>query len=91
MDKAPTNEPYLSRAAASEYLRQLGLRVAPSTLAKLAVLGGGPPYVKFMARALYEQRDLDEWAASKISPKRRSTSVSEKEVFCCNHKTPSKS
>jgi len=68
---------YLSRTEASEYLRDLGLAVAPSTLAKLAVIGGGPPYVKFMSRALYEPRDLHEWAASKISRKRRTTSLAE--------------
>jgi hypothetical protein len=75
MQKAPLNGPYLSRIAASEYLRKIGLKTAPSTLAKLAVIGGGPPFAKFMSRALYEQRDLDEWAASKISPKRKTTSV----------------
>jgi hypothetical protein len=68
---------YLSRVAAAEHLRERGLKVAPSTLAKLAVIGGGPPFVKFMARALYEPRDLDEWASSKISDKRRTTSVVE--------------
>jgi hypothetical protein len=71
---------YLSRTEASEYLQDLGLAVAPSTLAKLAVIGGGPPYVKFMSRARYEPRDLHEWAASRISPKRRSTSLPSKEI-----------
>ena len=66
---------YLSRVAASEYLRERGLRVAPSTLAKLAVVGGGPPFVKFMSRALYEAHDLDEWAMSKIGAKQKSTSI----------------
>jgi hypothetical protein len=73
----PEPKSYLSRTEASEYLRDLGLPVAPSTLAKLAVIGGGPPYIKFMSRARYKPRDLDDWAASKISRKRRSTSVAE--------------
>jgi hypothetical protein len=65
---------YLSRTAAAEHLRGLGLKIAPSTLAKLAVIGGGPPFSKFMSRALYQPRDLEDWAAARISPKRSNTS-----------------
>jgi hypothetical protein len=75
MEKASMPKQYLSRVNASRYLQEHGLRVAPSTLAKLAVVGGGPPFVKFMSRALYEPRDLDEWAASRVSSKRNSTSL----------------
>jgi len=32
------NGPYLSRTAAAEHLRSLGLKIAPSTLAKMAVM-----------------------------------------------------
>jgi hypothetical protein len=32
------NRPYLSRTAAAEHLRSLGLKIAPSTLAKMAVI-----------------------------------------------------
>jgi hypothetical protein len=75
MEKASIPGRYLSRTDASRYLQERGLRVAASTLAKLAVVGGGPPFVKFMSRALYEPRDLDEWVASRISLKRNSTSL----------------
>jgi hypothetical protein len=68
------NGPYLSRTAAAEHLRSLGLKIAPSTLAKMAVIGGGPPFSKFMSRVLYQPRDLEDWAAARISPKRNSTS-----------------
>jgi hypothetical protein len=37
-------------------LQEHGLRVAPSTLAKLAVVGGGPPFVKFMSRVCSTSR-----------------------------------
>jgi hypothetical protein len=75
MEKEPTPKQYLSRADASDHLKRRGLRVAPSTLAKLAVVGGGPPFVKFLSRAFYEPQDLDEWAANRMSPKRSSTSM----------------
>jgi hypothetical protein len=64
----------LTRTAASQYLHDLGRPVSPNTLAKLAVNGGGPPFVKFMSRALYDPDDLDYWAATKTSAKRTSTS-----------------
>jgi hypothetical protein len=73
--------PYLSRTAASEYLQKLGFRVAPSTLAKLAVLGGGPPFIKFMSRAFYETGDLDAWLAKRIGQKRISTSTAPDDNF----------
>lgn len=81
MEKESIPGRYLSRTDASRYLQEHGLRIAPSTLAKLAVVGGGPPFVKFMSRALYEPRDLDEWATSKISSKRNSTSLQESRVL----------
>jgi hypothetical protein len=64
----------LTRTAASKYLTESGRPIAPSTLAKLAVNGGGPPFVKFLSRALYDPEDLDRWAATKTTVKRTSTS-----------------
>jgi hypothetical protein len=47
---------------------------ATATLAKLAVVGGGPPFSKAGRQVLYEQSALDEWALSRISAPVRSTS-----------------
>jgi len=65
----------LRRKAASDYLNdKFGLPRAPSTLAKLAVLGGGPIFRRAGRIPLYEPADLDTWAASKLSGPLRSTS-----------------
>jgi excisionase family DNA binding protein len=47
------------------------LRCGVSTLNKLRVTGGGPRYVKFGGKVLYDQRDLDKWIEDH---KRNSTS-----------------
>ncbi|MBA3522497.1 MAG: DNA-binding protein [Gemmatimonadales bacterium] len=47
--------------------------LARATLAKLRVLGGGPPFVKLGAKVLYDADDLDAWIAAK--GKRRSTTA----------------
>jgi hypothetical protein len=66
----------LRRKAASEYLREThGLERAPSTLAKLAVIGGGPVFRHAGRVPLYAPEDLDEWATSKLGPRMHSTSV----------------
>jgi hypothetical protein len=66
---------YLRRKAASTYLKEThGIERAPSTLAKLAVIGGGPPFRRLNRAALYDPVDLDQWVASKLSPLVRSTS-----------------
>ena len=65
----------LRRTAASTYLRDThGLDRAPSTLAKLAVIGGGPPFRRMNRVPLYSADDLDRWDASKLTPSMRSTS-----------------
>jgi hypothetical protein len=65
----------LRRKAASEYLHQThGLERAPSTLAKLAVSGGGPVFRHIGRVPLYAPSDLDAWVASKLGPRRHSTS-----------------
>jgi predicted DNA-binding transcriptional regulator AlpA len=61
--QGPTRFPV---AAAANYT---GLSV--STLNKLRVFGGGPPYLKLGRRVAYDQKDLDGWLASK---RRQSTS-----------------
>ena len=65
----------LRRKAASDYLREThGLERAPSTLAKLAVIGGGPVFRRAGRIPLYSPEDLDCWAASLLSAPMRSTS-----------------
>jgi hypothetical protein len=66
---------FLRRKEASAYLRRkFGLERAPSTLAKLAVIGGGPPFRRMNRVPLYDPVDLDQWVASRLSPRMRSTS-----------------
>jgi hypothetical protein len=65
----------LRRREAAQYVREThGIPLQSSTLAKLAVVGGGPPFRKAGRIPLYETGDLDAWAASKLGPQRRSTS-----------------
>jgi hypothetical protein len=47
-------------------------RLARATLAKLRVIGGGPPFVKLGSKVLYEETDVAAWIAAQ--GKRRSTS-----------------
>lgn len=63
------------RAAASEYiLENWGLRYAPTTLAKLACVGGGPVFEHFGRWPVYRQEDLDSWVTSRLSGRKCSTS-----------------
>ena len=57
----------LRRAEAAQYLQGRGLRCAPSTLAKLAVGGGGPAYVRIGVYPFYSTADLDDWIRAKTS------------------------
>ena len=51
-----------------------GVDRAPSRLAKLAVIGGGPVFRRAGRVPLYSTDDLDEWVASILGPPMRSTS-----------------
>jgi hypothetical protein len=65
----------MRRNAASEYLLDTwGIERAPSTLAKLACLGGGPRYRKAGRWPLYDPADLDLWARDLLGEPLRSTS-----------------
>lgn len=65
----------LRRKDAAKYVQdEHGQPCSPKTLAKLAVVGGGPAYRKAGKFPLYEPDDLDEWALAKLSPKMRSSS-----------------
>jgi hypothetical protein len=65
----------LRRAEASLYLKQKhGIDRTPGTLAKLAVVGGGPRFQHCGRVPLYTHDELDSWAASILSPLKSSTS-----------------
>ena len=66
---------FLRRSAASQYLEETwGMNRAPGTLAKYAVIGGGPTFRRAGRVPLYATNDLDKWVASKLSEPMRSTS-----------------
>jgi hypothetical protein len=66
---------YLRRKAAAEYLREhWGLPRAANTLAKLAVIGGGPIFRKAGRIPLYAPDDLDQYAEHQLGEPLRSTS-----------------
>ncbi len=65
----------LRRAEAAAYLLEThGIRRAVGTLAKLAVIGGGPRFRVAGRTPLYSANDLDAWADSILSPPVSSTS-----------------
>jgi hypothetical protein len=66
---------YMRRKDAAEYLKSKYGFGSVSTLAKLAVFGGGPEFHKAGAAALYTQPALDAWARAKISGPLASTSA----------------
>jgi hypothetical protein len=63
------------RKSAAEYLLKKYGFGASATLAKLAVIGGGPLFGKVGRMVIYREHDLDAWALAKISAPRRSTSA----------------
>jgi hypothetical protein len=65
----------MRRREASEYLLQVhGIRLAPTTMAKLATLGGGPKYLLDGRFPLYPQPELDSFAVARLGSLRASTS-----------------
>jgi hypothetical protein len=64
----------LDRKEGAQFLTTHGYRTAPATLAKLAVLGGGPVFASFGRRPLYREADLLSWAQARTTGPRRSTS-----------------
>ena len=65
----------LSRPEASEYLlSQPGIRRSAGTLAKFAVIGGGPKFKKVKRSVIYDRQDLDVWASGIISKSFANTS-----------------
>ena len=65
----------MRRKMASEYLfEEHGVSLSPATLAKLAVVGGGPPFRKDGPFPIHERDDLDIYALKRLGPLRASTS-----------------
>jgi hypothetical protein len=64
----------LTRPKTADALSEAGFPVKEATLATKATRGGGPPYQKFGARALYRWGDALLWAKARLSVPRRSTS-----------------
>jgi predicted DNA-binding transcriptional regulator AlpA len=54
---AETNQEIPINAAAAAALTGL----APSTLAKLRCVGGGPPFIKLGRKVVYRRADLADW------------------------------
>jgi hypothetical protein len=66
---------FLNRKDAGAYLRAKYGIGSSRTLAKGASVGDTPPFHKFGGhRVVYSVADLDQWALSKISAARQSTS-----------------
>jgi len=68
------NEPFLTPEEAVEFLGELGLPIAKGTLAKLRCIAGGPIFQNFGRWPRYKPSRLREFAASKLTPERRSSS-----------------
>jgi hypothetical protein len=64
----------MRRNIASEYLRHVhGVSLSAATLAKLAVLGGSPPFWKDGRFPVYGRDQLDEFAISRLGSLRTNT------------------
>jgi hypothetical protein len=63
----------LSRIEAARLLTEAGFPISPATLAKKAVIGGGPPYRIWNRRAMYEAGRLTEWANDQLGPELMNT------------------
>ena len=71
----PTNsETWLTRRSGASALTEAGYPTASATLAALASRGGGPLYRRYGARVLYRWGDLRDWAESRLTTPKRSTS-----------------
>jgi hypothetical protein len=70
----PPRQRDMTRAEAARYIAERWFPCSPKTLAKLAVVGGGPKFRKAGRIPLYAIEDLDAWASSKIGPRVSTTS-----------------
>lgn len=59
---------FLTRDEVEKYLKQKwGIKRKKQTLAKLAVVGGGPEYRRFGRRVVYEPEAIDAWVERLLS------------------------
>jgi hypothetical protein len=63
----------LRRSEAAHHISEKHFPCSPKTLAKLAVIGGSPPFRKAGRIPLYAVPDLDTWAMAKLGPRVSST------------------
>ena len=67
---------HLRRTGASKYLLDTwGISRKPSTLSKLATIGGDPPFRKDGNIPLYTEQGLDAWARATLTDEVTSTSA----------------
>lgn len=71
---------YLRRSAAAEYLQSKCGLFSSGTLAKLACIGGGPPFRKLGRFPVYVRDDLDAWIAGRLSRQMNNTIGNTKEA-----------
>lgn len=64
----------LTRREAADFLTTRGYRVAPTTLAKYATVGGGPLFQCFGRKPLYRPADLVAWVEARTTGPLRTTS-----------------
>lgn len=57
----------LSRRDIAKTLTEQGYPISPATLASMATRGGGPRYVKFNGRALYDLDEALRWAEARTN------------------------
>lgn len=70
-----SGKPRLRRWEVSDHLRERhGIELTVSTLAKLACIGGGPPFQKAGRVPLYPIDLLDQWAHARLGQVMQSTS-----------------
>lgn len=61
----PPEDVPLVRKEAARFLTERGYKIAAQTLARFAVEGGGPKFLRFGTRVIYLPSDLLTWAASR--------------------------
>lgn len=70
----PNSNDLLTRRQTAQHLSELGFAIQPATLARKAVVGGGPTFRKFGRTPLYKWSDVLAWAEARLSPPVHSTS-----------------
>jgi|LakMenEpi03Aug12_release.lakeMendotaPanAssembly.Ray.scaffolds.fasta_scaffold2243314_1 hypothetical protein len=76
-DLKSNTRPFLTTKQAAIFLAEKnGIPIAPRTLTKLRVIGGGPTFRRFGRLVIYDCNDLLDWATGRISGPLASTSTS---------------